>query len=172
MIDPTHKKTGNHFAGDLVRMQEQLFYYALRLTEDRQDAMDLVQETSYKALKNRNRLQHTGHIRAWLYTILKNTYINYLRSSQFRQLVYDSDGLAQVADQNGEVGDSAPDEQLVRKEMQEIIGMLPGAYGGPLKLLLSGFSYKEIADRMKLPIGTVKSRIHLGKKKIRKVYTA
>lgn len=88
-------KSGNQdqFAGDLIKMQEQLFFYALQLTEDRDDALDLVQETSYKALKNRTRLHNEDHIRAWLYTILKNTYINYLRSSHFRQLVFDSGAL-------------------------------------------------------------------------------
>jgi RNA polymerase sigma-70 factor (ECF subfamily) len=160
-----------YFMYDLVQLQEQLFYYALQLTEDREDALDLVQETSFKALKNRNRLHNNDHIRAWLYTILKNTYINYLRSSHYRQLVYDSEEINNYAIQsNGSNG--APHEQLERKELYEIIGMLPGAYEKPIKMFLSGYSYKEIAKQMGIPIGTVKSRIHLGKKQIRKVYTA
>jgi len=161
----------DYFMYDLVLMQEQLFYYALQLTEDRDDALDLVQETSFKALKNRNRLHNNDHIRAWLYTILKNTYINYLRSSHYRQLTYDSDELSNyAAPYNGSNG--APYEQLQRKELYEIIGMLPGSYEKPIKMFLSGYSYKEIAKQMNIPIGTVKSRIHLGKKQIRKVYTA
>ena len=160
-----------YFMYDLVQLQEQLFYYALQLTEDREDALDLVQETSFKALKSRNRLHNNDHIRAWLYTILKNTYINYLRSSHYRQLVYDSEEINNYAIQsNGSNG--APHEQLERKELYEIIGMLPGAYEKPIKMFLSGYSYKEIAKQMGIPIGTVKSRIHLGKKQIRKVYTA
>ena len=160
-----------YFMYDLVQLQEQLFYYALQLTEDREDALDLVQETSFKALKNRNRLHNNDHIRAWLYTILKNTYINYLRSSHYRQLVYDSEEINNYGVQsNGSNG--PPHEQLERKELYEIIGMLPGAYGKPIKMFLSGYSYKEIAKQMGIPIGTVKSRIHLGKKQIRKVYTA
>ena len=161
----------DYFMYDLVQLQEQLFYYALQLTEDREDALDLVQETSFKALKNRNRLHNNDHIRAWLYTILKNTYINYLRSSHYRQLVYDSEEINNYAIQsNGSNG--APHEQLERKELYEIIGMLPGAYEKPIKMFLTGYSYKEIAKQMDIPIGTVKSRIHLGKKQIRKVYTA
>ncbi len=88
----------DHFASDLVQMQDNLYYYALQLTEDREDALDLVQETSYKALKNKKRLHNNDHIRAWLYTILKNTYINYLRSSHYRQLVYDTDELNVYSD--------------------------------------------------------------------------
>lgn len=161
----------DYFIYDLVQLQEQLFYYALQLTEDRENALDLVQETSFKALKNRNRLHNNDHIRAWLYTILKNTHINYLRSSHYRQLTYDSNELNNHAAQTGG-SDGAPYEQLQKKELYEIIGMLPGAYEKPIRMLLSGYSYKEIAKRMNIPIGTVKSRIHLGKKQIRRVYTA
>jgi len=161
----------DYFMYDLVQLQEQLYYYALQLTEDREDALDLVQETSYKALKNRNRLHNNDHIRAWLYTILKNTYINYLRSSHYRQLTLDNEELHNyAAPSSGSEG--TPYDLLESKELHEIIGMLPGSYEKPIKMFLSGYSYKEIAQRMGIPIGTVKSRIHLGKKQIRKVYTA
>ena len=166
------KGKADHFAGDLVRMQEQLYYYALQLTEDREDALDLVQETSYKALKNRTRLHNNEHIRAWLYTILKNTYINYLRSSNYRQLVYDTDDLNQYSAQSANSDAGLPDDQLIHKELYEVIGHLPGVYEKPILMFLTGYSYKEISQQMNIPIGTVKSRIHLGKKQMRKVYTA
>lgn len=162
----------DHFAGDLIGMQEQLYYYALQLCEDREDALDLVQETSYKALKNQSRLHNDEHIRAWLYTILKNTYINYLRSSHNRQLVHDTDELNQYSTHTGDSKEGLPDEQLMKKELGEIIKLLPPAYEKPIQLFLTGYSYKEISQHMHIPIGTVKSRIHLGKKQIRKVYTA
>jgi RNA polymerase sigma-70 factor (ECF subfamily) len=160
------------FSGHLVRMQENLYYYALQLTENKEDALDLVQETSYKALKNRKRLHNDEHIRAWLYTILKNTYINYLRSSQYRQLSYDTDELNLYSDFKEDQGTLHPDERLLRKELMEIVGLLPAVYEKPIRMMLTGYSYKEIASKMNIPIGTVKSRIHLGKKQIRKVYTA
>ena len=164
--------TQDYFAGDLANMQEQLFYYALQLTEDREDALDLVQETSYKALKNRRRLHNNEHIRAWLYTILKNTYINYLRSSHNRLLVYATDEMNQYSAQNGDFNEELPDQQLIKKELHQMINLLPGVYGKPIYMFLIGYSYKEISQQMNIPIGTVKSRIHLGKKRIRKVYTA
>jgi RNA polymerase sigma-70 factor (ECF subfamily) len=162
----------DQFAGNLVQMQDQLFYYALQLTEDREDAMDLVQETSYKALKNRTRLHDSEHIRAWLYTILKNTYINYLRSSHYKQLVHDSDELNQLSTQGATTTSDLPDDLLVKKELHDMIRLLPRAYEKPIEMFLTGYSYKEISQQMNIPIGTVKSRIHLGKKQIRKVYTA
>ena len=162
----------NHFAGNLVRIQEQLFFYALQLTEDREDALDLVQETSYKALKNQTRLHNDEHIRAWLYTILKNTYINYLRSSHYRQMVRDTDILNQYSAQSLDSWEEQPDELLIKKELHEIIQLLSDKYEKPIQMFLRGYSYKEISQHMSIPIGTVKSRIHLGKKQIRKVYTA
>ena len=167
-----HAYDSDYFTYDLIKLQEQLYYYALQLTEDREDALDLVQETSFKALKNRNRLHNTEHIRAWLYTILKNTYINYLRSSHFRQLIHDTDELYNHSAKSGVGSDALPDEQLINKELYEIIRLLPDAYEKPILLFLAGYSYKEIAQKMNIPIGTVKSRIHLGKKQIRKAYTA
>ncbi len=160
------------FAGNLIRMQEQLFYYALQLTEDREDAMDLVQETSYKALKNRNKLHDDEHVRAWLYTILKNTYINYLRSSHYRQLVHDPEEMNQYDLRESSHSPDLPDEILAKKELHHLINLLPGVYEQPIKLFLTGYSYKEISQQMNIPIGTVKSRIHLGKKQIRRAYTA
>ncbi len=170
----TRSYIGNldHFAGNLVNMQDQLFYYALQLTEDQEDAMDLVQETSYKALKNRTRLHNDEHIRAWLYTILKNTYINFLRSSHHRQLIHDTDELNHYSPQTGDPQEGQPDEQLIKKELHELVKLLPGVYSTPIHMILNGYSYKEIAEQMNIPIGTVKSRIHLGKKRIRQIYMA
>ena len=74
------------FTGSLVKANEQLYYYALQLTEDRDDAQDLVQETNFKALKNFSRLKHDEHQNAWLYTILRNTHINNLRSGHHRNI--------------------------------------------------------------------------------------
>lgn len=166
-----NKFNPDYFQYDLVQLQEQLYFYALQLTEDRENALDLVQETSFKALKNRNRLHNNDHIRAWLYTILKNTHINYLRSSHYRQLTHDSEEINNYAAQNSG-SNGAPYDQLEKKELHEIISMLPGTYEKPIRMYLSGYSYKEIAEHMDIPIGTVKSRIHLGKKQILKVYTA
>lgn len=171
-MEPGEKKFNpDYFQYDLVRLQEQLYYYALQLTEDQEDALDLVQETSYKALKNRKRLHNNDHIRAWLYTILKNTYINYLRSSHYRQLTHDSEEINNFATQSSSIN-GAPYDLLEKKELYEVLKLLPGAYEKPIRMFLSGYSYKEIAKNMNIPIGTVKSRIHLGKKQLRKVYTA
>lgn len=158
------------FTGKLLYMQDQLYYYALQLTENQDDAKDLVQETSYKALKNRKKLHNDNNVRAWLYTILRNTYINFLRSGHNRQIKIDKSDLNQQLINTPASSEDTPDALLIKKELHEIINMLPGVYGQPLQMFISGFSYKEISDEMEIPIGTVKSRIHLGKKKIKRAY--
>lgn len=168
----TDENMKKEFNGKLINMQEQLYFYALQLTDDQDDAKDLVQETSYKALRSSERLHDSKHIKAWLFTILKNTYINYLRSGHNKQLISEKDSLSQQIDNFSIAMEDKPDEILFRKELNDIIKLLPGVYGQPIIMFLSGYSYKEIAQAMEVPIGTVKSRIHLGKKKIRNVYSA
>ena len=160
------------FIEDLIRMQDQLYFYALQLTEDSENARDLVQETSYKALKNRRKLHDYEHIRAWLYTILRNTHINHLRSSHRKQVVLDSEEYPSSTPSLNGTNCETPETFLLRKELHETLDKLPLDFERPIHLFLSGHSYKEIAREMKIPIGTVKSRIHLGKKRIRKYYTA
>lgn len=172
MIICSDNELKDHFAGDLVNMQKQLYYYALRLTDNCENANDLVQETSYKALKNKKCLQNNDQIRAWLYTILKNTYINYLRSSHSKYLDYNTEAVDRFSNSGKQNGYPPPDILLQRKELREQIDRLPFNYEKPISMMLAGYSYKEIATTMGIPIGTVKSRIHLGKKRILINYTA
>jgi RNA polymerase sigma-70 factor, ECF subfamily len=158
------------FTGSLVSAHDQLYYYALQLTEDQDDAEDLVQETSYKALKNISRLKYDKHKNAWLYTILRNTYINNLRSGHNKNIKMnhaDQDALLTSA-KLPEV--EHPDRIFERKELMEKIRCLPAIYAKPLKLFLAGYAYKEISHMTDAPIGTVKSRIHLAKEKLKRAY--
>lgn len=160
----------SNFTGSLIKAHDQLYYYALQLTENQDDAKDLVQETSYKALKNFTLLKNDDHKNAWLYTILRNTYINTLRSGHNRNIKMNK------ADQNIQISAAVmpdfdnPDRIFDRKELMERIRRLPPSYAKPLKLYLSGYSYKEIARMTNVPIGTIKSRIHLAKEKLKKQY--
>lgn len=166
----SNKNQKQLFSGSLANARNQLFYYALQLTEDRDDALDLVQETSYKALKNFSRLKDLQHRNAWLYTILKNTHINNLRSGHNRNIVMNrSEQEVQVTMATLPEYEN-PDRIFERKELQEKIRCLPPMYAKPLKLFMAGYAYKEIAHMTGVPIGTVKSRIHLAKEKLKKAY--
>lgn len=158
------------FVSDLVSLRDQLFYYALQLTESRDEALDLVQETNYKALKHNNKNKQYEHIRAWLYTILRNTHINHLRSGYRRNTWSGTEESNQAQNYSMIPESDHPDRIYFRKELREKISNLPNNYSQPLIMHMKGYSYKEIAEKMKVPIGTIKSRIFLAKQKIQKVY--
>ncbi len=164
---PSGRKT---FPYNLLELHDQLYYYALQLTENQDDARDLVQETSYKALKNYSRLKKEEHKSAWLYTILRNTHINNLRSGHKRNLIFNLDnqehavGLAIIPENEN------PHNICCCKELKENIRNLPPNYSQPLTLFLEGYSYKEIAVMTRVPIGTIKSRIYLAKEKLKHQY--
>ena len=170
MASTGNMETKSRFSVSLVEANEHLYYYALQLTENMHDAEDLVQETNLKALNNFSRLKHEKHKNAWLYTILRNTHINNLRSGHNRNIrMNKSDQEATIL--NAIMPDyDNPDRIFERKELQDKIRHLPSVYSRPLKLYLAGYAYKEIARMNNLPIGTVKSRIHIAKQKLRKTY--
>lgn len=158
------------FTSSLIDANDQLYYFALQLTENKDDAKDLVQETNFKALKNYKKLKTDEHKNAWLYTILKNTHINNLRSSYYRSIKNNNidNELYLMKARNTITND--PDKILQNKELKEKIRCLPESFSKPLKLLLAGYSYKEIAKMTDVPIGTVKSRIYIAKQKLRMLY--
>lgn len=158
------------FAGNLVNARDQLYYYALQLTENKEDAKDLVQETSLKALKNYRHLKDDQHQNSWLYTILKNTYINNLRSGHNRNMrsyQNDPEGISAFASLPER---DCPDRIFDRKELNDRIRCLPPANAKPLRLHMAGYAYKEISRMTGVPIGTVKSRIHVAKRKLKDCY--
>ncbi|MFC2089482.1 RNA polymerase sigma factor [Bacteroidota bacterium] len=170
MANPGNTKVRYRFENSLVEANDQLYYYALQLTENMHDAEDLVQETNLKALNNFSRLKHEKHRNAWLYTILRNTHINNLRSGHNRHIrMNKSDHELIIANALMPEYEN-PDSIYERKELQDNIRRLPSVYSRPLKLYLAGYAYKEIAKMNRLPIGTVKSRIHIAKQKLRKTY--
>jgi len=158
------------FNANLLNLQNQLYYYALQLTANKEDARDLVQETSYKALKNKHLLHSDRHVRAWLYTILRNSYINQIRSGHNRQIISENSDLSSQVVTSPIPPEENPDRIYEREELMSIVSNLPLSYSQPLRLHLAGYAYKEISRILSIPIGTVKSRIHLSKRLLRSRY--
>jgi len=158
------------FHRGLDSIRDQLYYYALQLTENRDDAQDLVQETNYKALKSFSNLGKLEHKNAWLYTILRNTHINNLRSGHHRNIQTNRTDEEILVSTYMLPESEHPDRVYERKELMASIRNLPAVYARPLKLFIAGYAYKEISRMTGVPIGTVKSRIHLAKQKLKRVY--
>jgi RNA polymerase sigma-70 factor (ECF subfamily) len=156
-----------------------LYTAALRMTRNPADAEDLVQETFLKAYRAFDRFEEGTNLRAWLYKILTNTFINSYRSAKRRPEKADVEDVEdlymyhRIGDlQASGVGRSAEDEvfdHFTDDEVKAAIESLPEAFRIAVLLAdVEGFSYKEIADITEVPIGTVMSRIHRGRKALQK----
>jgi RNA polymerase sigma-70 factor, ECF subfamily len=167
------------FADQAMEFMPSLYTAALRMTRNPADAEDLVQETYLKAYRGFGGFEQGTNLKAWLYRILTNTFINSYRSKKRRPDESDIDdvedlylyrrlgGLAGAA-----AGESAEDQvlsHLTEGEIKEALESLPEQFR--IAVLLGdveGFSYKEIAEILDIPIGTVMSRLHRGRKALQK----
>ena len=143
-----------------------LRYFALRLTSDTTDADDLLQDTLLKALLNRDKFTESTNLKAWLYTIMKNTFINnYRRQSKSKAFIdREKETISQsIPTSNNGV---SPLSVLAEKDIKSQIDSLEDELRIPFEHFFEGYKYKEIADNLQIPIGTVKSRIFLARKKL------
>jgi RNA polymerase sigma-70 factor (ECF subfamily) len=168
------------FAEDAMPFMDALYSAAMRMTHSAADAEDLVQETYLRAYRGYKGFEVGTNLRAWLYRILTNTYINSYRSKQRRPTETD---LGEVEDlylyrrlgglEASERGRSAEDELMdlvTDSEVKDALDALPEQFRVAVLLAdVEGFSYKEIADILDIPIGTVMSRLHRGRKGLQKL---
>lgn len=157
------------FNHTLLGLQSKLHNYALSLTADREKADDLLQETMLKALSNRDKFASDTNLKAWVYTIMKNTFINdYRRNSKTKRTFDSSDNFLPVAFSAGYEYPSA-ESAYSSAEISQTILALDDEYRIPFTMFLEGYKYKEIAEELDLPLGTVKSRIFFTRKKLEKI---
>jgi RNA polymerase sigma-70 factor, ECF subfamily len=167
------------FADQALEFMPALYSAALRMTRNPSDAEDLVQETYLKAYRGFGGFEQGTNLRAWLYRILTNTYINLYRARQRRPDERDLDEVEDLylyrrigALEQAFAGRSAEDELMdlfTDDEVKEALEALPEQFRMAVYLAdVEGFSYKEIADILEIPIGTVMSRLHRGRKAMHK----
>ena len=154
------------FNTNVISFRQALQYFALQLTRNSEEAKDLLQDTLYKAMLYREKFVDASNLKAWLYTIMKNTFINnYRRSIKTKEIVDSSKDLYLLNLPQPGAHDN-PISKISQKDVQRLIDSLDEEFRLPFQLYFDGFKYKEIADEMGLPIGTVKSRIFLARKKL------
>lgn len=155
------------FRKELVGVQEDLLRFAYKLTTDREEANDLLQETSLKALDNEDKYTSDTNFKGWMFTIMRNVFINNYRKVVRDQTYVDhTDNLYHLnLPQNAAFESTEKAYDL--KEMHRVVNALPKEYRIPFAMHLSGFKYREIADKMNLPLGTIKSRIFFIRKKLK-----
>jgi RNA polymerase sigma-70 factor (ECF subfamily) len=163
------------FAEQAMPLMSSLYTAALRMTRNPADAEDLVQETYLKAYRAFASFQEGTNLKAWLYRILTNTYINAYRAKKRRPEQADVDDVEDLylyrrlgGLEGATAGRSAEDElldHLTEGEVKEALEELPEQFRMAVLLAdVEGFSYKEIAEILDIPIGTVMSRLHRGRR--------
>ncbi len=154
------------FRKDLLAVQEELLRFAYKLTANREEANDLLQETSLKALDNEDKYQPETNFKGWMYTIMRNIFINNYRKIVREQTFVDQTDNLYHLNMPQESGFANTESAYDLKEMHRIVNSLPRDYKVPFSMHVSGFKYREIAERLGLPLGTVKSRIFFTRQKL------
>lgn len=148
----------------LLANAEFLKPFAVTLTHDNDAAKDLVQETMYRALANCDKYNVGTNIKAWLYTIMRNIFINNYRRRAKQSTIFDSTPNEFLLNMNqGAVANDAI-ASINLKEIQAAIRHLPEIFRNPFLLYFDGYKYHEVADMLGEPLGTIKSRIHFARK--------
>jgi RNA polymerase sigma-70 factor, ECF subfamily len=156
--------TAIEFSDHLLDLEQSLLKYAYRLRLNTADAKDLVQETYLKVLMNREKFVDTGYLKAWIFTIMRNTFINSYRHNVLHNIHYDHTEESIFISQSKASESDNPDSEYSYQEISQSIERMNVKFRVPFKMYLEGYKYKEIADSVKLKIGTVKSRIFLARK--------
>ena len=161
--------TAMEFNFKLINLQDNLKSFALSLTSNHNEAQDLVQETFLKAIKYKDQFADKTNLKAWTYTIMKNTFINNYRRSVKQNTTFDSTQDLYFLNSSQESGLESPESRYGSNEIVKAINNLEDDYRRPFEMHIEGYKYKEIADELSLPIGTVKSRIFFTRKKLMEV---
>jgi len=147
-----------------------LYTFAIKLTRNRMDADDLVQETAIRAYRNFDSFKPDGSFKNWCFTILKNTFISKYHSEKKKNVVTTPIEELDYAIAPNLKLDKADNNSIQLNRLKESIEELNSKSKEPITMFVEGFSYKEIARYLGIPIGTVKSRINFAKKKLRNLF--
>jgi RNA polymerase sigma-70 factor, ECF subfamily len=168
----------DEFETEALRHLDALYRTALRMTRSEADAEDLVQETFIRAFRFRDQFTLGTNMKAWLFRILTNTFINTYRRKAAQPEVTDLEGVDEfslyrrMADDRAASSSPDPESELLKgvvdTEVTDALEELPEKFRTAVLLDVEGFSYKEIAEMLGIPIGTVMSRLHRGRKFLQK----
>lgn len=154
----------------LVSIQLNMYNFAYSLTLNRDDANDLLQDTSLKVLDNQEKFTDDVNFKGWVMTIMKNIFINHYRQIVRNQTVLDVTENLYHLNISQSSGLESPEGQYVTKEISESINHFPTDFSKPFSMHVEGYKYEEIAKDMNIPIGTVKSRIFMARKRLQEEY--
>lgn len=158
--------TTYEFNSQLIEMKGNLHRFALSLTSDRDTALDLVQDTLLKAITYKDKFIDYTNLKAWVFTIMKNTFINNYRRNIKENTIIDGTQDLYYLNAPHDKGFISPESIYAEGEIQKAIDSLSDEFRIPFTMHIDGFKYHEIAEKLGLKIGTVKSRIFFTRQKL------
>ncbi|MCM1290944.1 MAG: RNA polymerase sigma factor [Prevotella sp.] len=156
----------DNFKQKLLGLQGNLLNFALQLTTDRDEANDLLQDTTLKALDNADKYVENVNFKGWIFTIMRNIFINNYRKSVRQATVVDKTEDLFHLNVSQDSGLNTPDGSFAVKEISVAINEFSEEYRVPFTMHVAGYKYHEIAAKLGLPLGTVKSRIFFARKRL------
>ena len=159
------------FQSDLMSLQANMLNFAYMLTSNRDDAYDLLQDTMLKALDNEEKYAENTNFKGWVFTIMRNIFINnYRRGVRAATIVDTTDNLYHL-NLSQDSGIESPEGSFSAAEITDAINEFADEYRIPFSMHVAGYKYNEIAEQMNLPLGTVKSRIFFARKKLQERFS-
>ena len=151
------------FNSQLYTHKEGLLSFAMSFTKDADDAADLVQDTLLKAIHYAQNFKEGTNLKAWLYTILRNTFINnYRRKQRVKAMITVTDEISSDQLKFSSTNNQG-ENKCTMEDINKALGKLQPCYSVPFLRFFEGYKYHEIADMLNIPIGTVKTRIHIAR---------
>ena len=157
-----------HLQQKLISIQGNLLNFAYLLTSNRDDAYDLLQDTTLKVLDNQEKYVDNVNFKGWVFTIMRNIFINNYRRSMRSNIVLDNTQDLVHLNMPQTSGINNPEGAVAVGEINSIIASFSDGYRVPFSLHLQGYKYTEIAERTGLPLGTVKSRIFFARQRLQR----
>lgn len=155
-----------NFQTKLLGLQSNLLNFAYMLTSNRDDAYDLLQDTTLKAFDNEDKYVDNVNFKGWVFTIMRNIFINNYRKVVRSATIIDQTEDLYHLNLPQDSGFETPDGSVAAKEITDAINAFSDDYRIPFSMHVAGYKYNEIAEKMNLPLGTVKSRIFFARQKL------
>lgn len=155
------------FNNQINQMSNLLHSFAYNLTKNVEDAKDLYQETAFRAITNQEKFSPGTNLKAWLFTIMKNIFINNYRKKMKANTIMDSTDNDYYINSGSQTIKNGGESDIMMKELWRMVDNLEDGIRIPFVMHYEGFKYQEIADEMELPLGTVKSRIFFARKELK-----
>lgn len=154
------------FETKLLSLQGNLLNFAYMLTSNRDDAYDLLQDTTIKALDNEDKYVENTNFKGWVFTIMRNIFINNYRKVVRSATVVDTTEDLYHLNLPQDSGFETPEGSVAANEITGAINSLSDDYRIPFSMYVAGYKYNEISEKMNLPLGTIKSRIFFARKQL------